>query len=115
MEDDFTAQAQYFVRSAVVCAVRLGLAFGGWCFGGCWVWLWHRDLHLRLLLRRCVFVTTLSQNGDLGGWECAQNVSKSFQTCGVVGAVLCAGFEVWKGNVAVTFGIGISAGVAWRR
>ena len=28
MEDDFTAQAQHFVRSAVFCAVTLGLAFG---------------------------------------------------------------------------------------
>ena len=60
---------------------------------------------------------SLCQNGDFGGWECGQNVLKSFQTCGVVwcgakfklqpshdmilsifaaGAVLCAGFEVWR-------------------
>ena len=32
MEDEFTAQAQRFVRSAVFCAVTLGLAFGVWCF-----------------------------------------------------------------------------------
>ena len=32
MEDDFTAQAQRFVRSAVFCAVPLGLAYGEWCF-----------------------------------------------------------------------------------
>ena len=34
MEDDFTAQVQRFVRSAVCCAVPLGLAFGESCFGG---------------------------------------------------------------------------------
>ena len=34
MEDDFTAQAQRFVRSAVYCAVPLGLAFGESCFWG---------------------------------------------------------------------------------
>ena len=34
MEDDFTAQAQQFVRSAVFCVVTLRLAFGGWCFWG---------------------------------------------------------------------------------
>ena len=28
------------------------------------------------------FVTSLSSNDDFGGWECAQNVPKSFQTCG---------------------------------
>ena len=33
MDDDFIAQAQRFVRSAVFCAVTLGLAFGGWCSG----------------------------------------------------------------------------------
>ena len=32
------------------------------------------------------FHDSLSSNGDFGGWECAQNVSKSFQTCGVCGA-----------------------------
>ena len=25
---------QSFVRSAVFCVLTLGLAFGGWCFGG---------------------------------------------------------------------------------
>ena len=34
MEDDFTAQAQRFVRSAVFCAVPLGLACGESCFSG---------------------------------------------------------------------------------
>ena len=34
MEEDFTAQAQRFVRSAVFCAAPLGLAFGEWCFWG---------------------------------------------------------------------------------
>ena len=34
MEDDFTAQAQRFVRSAVCCAVPLGLACGESCFWG---------------------------------------------------------------------------------
>ena len=34
MEDDFTAQAQRFVRFAVFCAVTLGLAFGEWCLWG---------------------------------------------------------------------------------
>ena len=34
MEDDFTAQAQRFVRSAGFCTVPLGLAFGEWCFWG---------------------------------------------------------------------------------
>ena len=31
---EFTAQAQRFVRSAVFCAVPLGLAFGDSCFWG---------------------------------------------------------------------------------
>ena len=37
MEDEITAQAQRFVRSAVFLIVTVGLAFGGWCFGdvGC--------------------------------------------------------------------------------
>ena len=34
MENDFTVQAQRFVKSAVFCAVPLGLAFGELCFWG---------------------------------------------------------------------------------
>ena len=34
MLEDFTAQAQRFVRSAVYCAVPLGLAFGESCLWG---------------------------------------------------------------------------------
>ena len=34
MEDDFTAQVQRFVRSAVCCTVPLGLAFGESVFWG---------------------------------------------------------------------------------
>ena len=33
MEDDFTAQAKRFVRSAAFCVVTLGLAFEGGVFG----------------------------------------------------------------------------------
>ena len=34
MEEDFTAQGQRFVSSAVLCAVPLGLALGEGCFWG---------------------------------------------------------------------------------
>ena len=34
------------------------------------------------------FVTSLSYNDDFGGWEGDLNVSKSFQTCGVVQVLL---------------------------
>ena len=104
MEDDFTAHAQRFVRSAGSAQSHWDwrLKFGEWCFWGvgcgCDIGICVSGLH-----RSCVFVTRLSSIGDFGGWECAQKVPKSFQTCGymilslfVAGAVLCAGFEVWK-------------------
>ena len=50
MEDEFTAQAQHFVRLVVFGAVTLGLAVSD---VNC-------DLRFRLLLRSCVFVRSLS-------------------------------------------------------
>ena len=54
VQDEFTAQAQLFVRSAI------GIGVWRVVFWGCWLWLCHWDLRLWLLLRSCVFVTSLS-------------------------------------------------------
>ena len=58
MKDDFTAQVQRFVRSAVFCAVRSYIGIGVWrmVFLGRWMWLRHWDLRFRVLRGSCVFV-----------------------------------------------------------
>ena len=70
------------------CAVPLGLAFGGSCFWGVGCGRAIGILRFRVWHRSSVFVTSLSLNAYFGGWECAQNGSKSFQTCGVVQVLL---------------------------
>ena len=45
-------------------------------------------LAFQAVASKLCFVTGLSSNGDFGGWECAQNMSKSFQTCGAVQILL---------------------------
>ena len=62
----------------------IGISVWRVVFLGCWMWPSHWDLRCRVWRRSSVFVTSLSWNGDFGGWECAQNGPKSFQTCGVV-------------------------------
>ena len=66
----------------------IGISVWRVVFLGCWMWPCHWDLRFRVWHRSSVFVTSLSRNGDFGGWECAQNGSKSFQTCGVVQILL---------------------------
>ena len=70
----------FHCAGAAFCEIRSFLrshiGIGVWrvVFLGCWMWLWHWDLRFRLLLWSGVFVTSLSSNGDFGGWACAQNV-----------------------------------------
>ena len=71
-----------FCEIRTFCAVRLGLVFQGWCFWG--VGRGCDIVGLAFHAVASTFVTSLSSNGDFDGWERVQNVSKSFQTCGVV-------------------------------
>ena len=47
-------------------------------------------------------------NGDFGGWECALNGSKSFQTCGVVQILLkltCDDIVTFRGRRRTSCGL----------
>ena len=69
MEDDFTAQAQRFVRSAVFCAVTLGLAFGEWCFCGvgcgCYIGIGVQDVAPKLFLWRFWWTGVCSERVEI--------------------------------------------------
>ena len=71
------------MRSSVFFATRLRFAFKACVFE-----VLDMAVTLRLAFQAVASMRFLpqvsSQNGDVGEWECAQTVLKSFQTCGVV-------------------------------
>ena len=83
--DAFCCAGAAFCEICRLLRSSIGISVWRVVFLGCWMWPCHWDLRCRVWHRSSVFVTSLS---DFGGWECGQDGSKSFQTCGVVQILL---------------------------
>ena len=80
-KDEVPVQAQGFARLAGLFAVRLGLVILGWCFLDVGVTL---GFAFEAVASKLCFRDKSQLKWRFWWRECAQNVSKTFQSCAVV-------------------------------